>query len=300
LYARTLCDVANDTMAIVRMPEPERAPGYRDGLARLSRFAVEDFGGGIAGIAPVEGPGTRAKYFDLIKVCDAATDFDGPDVWAPVRAHPPRRRSDIEDPLAYRQQMIDRGREIVERRASNESEMVAFALAALGAAEAGDLPDLLAVNIPALLREFPNGSLWLVTVDDVLLTRLAFGRTQLALQLTPDLPIGEEMDHLRAFEELTLTRGIDFGAVMDVPLVAFSPAVLGLRIPAMPHVLVFCFGVDVDLRRPYPTSLASLYRPTVLHDPEGLARGPFLGGHRPDDGARMLAWWVDREGCQNR
>lgn len=281
-------------MAIVRMPELERAPGYRDGLARLSRFAVEDFGDGVAGIAPVEGAGTIATHFDLIKVCDGATDFDDPDVWAPLHAHPPRRRSDIEDPLTYRQQMIDRGREIVERRPSNESEIVAFALAALGAAEAGDLSDLLAVNVPALLREFPNGSLWLVTVDDVLLTRLAFGRTQLALGLTPDMPIGEEMDHLRAFEELTLTRGIDFGAVMDVPLVAFSPAVLGLRIPAMPHVLVFCFGADVDLRRPYPTSLASLYRPTVLHDPEGLARGPALEGHRPDDGARMLAWWGER------
>jgi hypothetical protein len=291
---RTLPDVANDSMAIVRMPDPERAPGYRDGLAQLSHFTVDDFGDAVAGVAPVEGAGAVAKYFDLIKVCDAGSDFDNPEVWAPIRAHPPRQRSDIEDPLAYREQMIARGREIIEQRPSNESEIVAFALAALGAAEAGDLPDLLAVNIPALLREFPNGSLWLVTVADTLLARLAFGRTQLALQLTPDMPVGEEMEQLRAFSELTLTRGIDFAAVMDVPLLAFSPAVLGVRIPAMPHVLIFCFGVDVDLRRPYPTSLASLYRPTVLHDPEGLARETFREGHQPDDGARMLAWWVGR------
>jgi hypothetical protein len=281
-------------MAIVRMPDAERAPGYRDGLTELSRFTVEDFGDRIVGVAPVEGAGAVAKYFELIKVCDAASDFDTPEVWAPIREHPPRRRSDIDDPLAYREEMIARGREIVERRPSNESEIVAFALAALGAAEAGDLPDLLAVNIPALLREFPNGSLWLVAVADVLLARLAFGRTQLALQLTPDMPVGEEMEQLRAFSELTLTRGVDFAALTDLPLLAFSPAVLGVRIPAMPHVLVFCFGVDVDLRRPYPTSLASLYRPRVLHDPEGLVRGAFLDGHQPDDGARMLAWWVDR------
>lgn len=281
-------------MAVISMPDPSVAPGYRDGLAQLSRFSVEDFGAGIAGIEPAEGPGAVSQHFELVKVCDAESDFHDPAVWAPIRKHPPRKRLDISDPLGYRQQMLDRGKEIIERHPSNESEIVAFALAALGAAEAGDLPDLLAVNIPALLTEFPNGSLWLVTVSDILLARLAFGRTQLALQLTPDIPIGEEIEELRAFSELTLTRGIDFSAVMDVPLLAFSPAVLGLLIPAMPHVLVFSFGIDIDLRRPYPVSLASLYRPNVLHHPQGLDRTEFLAGHEPEDGAQMLAWWVDR------
>ena len=102
------------------------------------------------------------------------------------------------------------------------------------------------------------------------------------------------MEQLRRFAELTLTRGVNSPAVMDVPLLALSPAVLGLLIPAMPHVLVFCFGADVDLRRPYPTSLASLYRPSVLNDPEGLDRSAFLADPRPDDGPRLLAWWVER------
>jgi hypothetical protein len=62
----------------------------------------------------------------------------------------------------------------------------------------------------------------------------------------------------------------------------------------MPHILVFCFGTDVDLRRPYPTSFSSLYRPTVLHDPEGLDRSAFLADSRPDDGVRLLGWWVER------
>jgi hypothetical protein len=168
-------------MAIVRMPDQDRAPGYRDSLARLSRFSVEDFGQGFVGIAPVDGAGSVSRYFRLIKVCDAASDFGDPQLWAPIREHPPRRRRGIADPLAYREQMIARGREIVERRPSNESEIVAFALAALAAAEAGDLPELLATNIPALLTEFPNGSLWLVTVADALLARLAFARTQVAL-----------------------------------------------------------------------------------------------------------------------
>ena len=149
-------------------------------------------------------------------------------------------------------------------------------VAAIGAAETGELEALLLSNLPPLFEQFPHGSLWQVSVDAVLLARLAFGRAQLAFELTPDLPLGEEMEQLRAFSELTMTRGVDFGAIMNVPLVALSPAVLGFLVPSVPHVLVFCFGSDVDLRRPYPTSYSSLYRPNVLNDAEGLDRSAFL------------------------
>jgi len=64
--------------------------------------------------------------------------------------------------------------------------------------------------------------------------------------------MGPEMEQLRSFEEFTLTRGIDFGEPIDMALFSLSPGVLGLRVPAMPHVLVFCFGVAMDLRRPSP------------------------------------------------
>jgi len=232
----------SDSLAMVRIPSADLAPGYRSSLTDLSHFKVDDLGAGVVAVAPAEGAGAIAKHFELIKICDAGSDFDDPGTWAPVRDHPPRRRSDIDDPLAYRQAMIDRGQEIIKQNPSNESQIVAFALAALGAAQAGDLPDLLAANVPGLLREFPEGSLWLVAVDDVLLSRLAFGRTQLAMQMTPDIPLGAEMERLRAFEHLTLTRGVEFGEVIDFALLALSPAVLGLQIPATPHVLVFCFG----------------------------------------------------------
>jgi hypothetical protein len=187
---------------------------------------------------------------------------------------------------------LERGAEIVQRNPGVESEIVAFALAAFGAGQAGDLDELLKVNLPPLFQQFPDGSMWQITVSDVLLARFAFARAQLAFQMTPDLPLGEEMEQLRAFSDLSLTSGIDVSAVIKLPLLALSPAVLGFLVPAMPHVLVFCFGTGVDLRRPYPTSFSALYRPTVLDDAEDLDRSAFVAHSDPTDGPRLLAWWV--------
>ena len=50
----------------------------------------------------------------------------------------------------------------------------------------------------------------------------------------------------------------------------------------------------MDLTRPYPISLASLYRPTVLGDPRGLDRSALTGGIKAEDGPHPLRWWVDR------
>lgn len=236
---------------------------------------MEDFGDGLVGVAPAEGAGATATHFEITRLCDAHSDLADPATWEPLRSHPPRQRGDV-DSGAYREAMLERGAEIVERSPGVESEIVAFALAAFGAGQAGDLDELLKANLPALFEQFPEGSLSYVTVSDVLLARLAFAPAQLAFQMTPDMPVGGEMEQLKAFSDLSLTSGIDVSAVMKVPLLALSPAVLGLLIPAMPHVLVFSFGTDVDLRRPYPTSLASLYRPAVLDDAEGLDRSAFL------------------------
>ena len=66
-----------------------------------------------------------------------------------------------------------------------EAEIVAFSLAAMGAAETGELKSLLLSNLPSLFEQFPNGSLWQVSVDAVLLAGLAFGRAQLASRSPP-------------------------------------------------------------------------------------------------------------------
>jgi hypothetical protein len=122
-----------DTLALIRMPDPAVAPGCRESLGVRARFSVQDFGAGIVGVAPAEGPGADASYFDVVKVADAATNLAAPETWAVLDKHPPRRRHDV-DAQAYSEAMLARGKEIRERNPSVESEMVAFALAAFGAA----------------------------------------------------------------------------------------------------------------------------------------------------------------------
>jgi hypothetical protein len=272
------------------MPDAQAAPGYREALTAMAHFAVSDFGDGIVAVAPAEGPGSTAAHFQLHKVCDAQSDLADSSTWATLRANPPRQSRT--DAVAFRNEMIARGDEVRERNPGVEAEMVAFRLAALGAAQTDELPELLTGNLTALFGQFPCASLWQVTVSDVLLARLAFGRAQFAFQLTPDIPVGEGMEQLRASSELGMGWGVDFTAVMTMPLLALSPAVLGFLIPAMPHVLVFCFGEGVELRRPYPTSLATLYRPNVLQDAAGLDRSPAMGALDAEDGPALLTWWV--------
>jgi len=279
-----------DPVALVRTPDPQAAPGYRQSLTVGSHFAVSDLGSGIVTVAPAEGAGMTAQHFQLYKLCDAQSNLTDPATWTGLRAHPPRATA--EDPVAFRDRMIALGDAVREKRPGLEGEMVAFKLAAMGAAQTGELPELLAANLGPLFGQCPMGSLWQVTVSDVLLWRLAFGRAQFALQLTPDIPLGQEEGQLRGASELGVGAGVDFSAVMTVPLLTLSPAVLGFLIPAMLQVLVFCFGMGVELRRETPTTFASMYRPGVLDDPRGLGELPALDALEPQDGPSLLTWWV--------
>jgi hypothetical protein len=289
----TMAESAGDQIAIINLPDPQKAPAYLESLAVRSRFKVDDFGSGTVGICPVEGPGALSTYFKAAKLCDAATDLGEGRTWEPLQRDPPRRREDV-DGETYREEMLSRGKEITEANPGAAAEWVAFALAAFGAAEAGDLPELLRTNLPVLFDQFPDGELWYVTTSDVLLARLAFARAELAFTLTPDMPIGPDMEALRAFSDLSVLQGIDVAAALKIALVALSPAALGMLIPALPHAFVFCFGTGVDLTRPYPIFLASLYRPSVLDSPEGLARSELIADLSNDDGPEVLAWWVER------
>ena len=164
----------------------------------------------------------------------------------------------------------------------------------LGACEVGELRRLLQMQLPILFKQLPAASVLYVTADDVLLNRAAFGRTQSALELTPDMPAGPDLDLLPAFSAMSLTQGVNFSELMKLPLLALSPATMGVVFPALPHAIVVCFGSGAELRRPVPTSLASLFRPSVLADAEGLDRSAILAGAHLGVGDVLVSWWADR------
>jgi len=283
-----------EQMCLLRTPGVERAPAYVDSLKAMGEFYVDDFGGDIVGVRPREGAGELRDYVQVHRIADAATDLSDPSTWTVLRERPPRTRGKP-DAIEYRDEMIARAKEIQARQPGKfEVDSVAMALMILGAAEVGEVPELLAQQIGPLFEQFPNGSLLYVTVEDALLSRAAFGRTQLALQLTPDMPMGEDAEALSAFSGMTITQGIDFSEMMNLPLLALSPATLGIAFPALPNAVIFLFGDDVELQRPYPISLASLYRPRVLADPEGLHRGELFAEPDPAAGEQVVRWWCAR------
>jgi hypothetical protein len=283
-----------DSVAFVRLPPSEVAPAYRESLGLMSHFAVTELGDRIVTVVPAEGSGAVEKLFEVRRLCDAKTDLADPNTWSAIKARPPRLRR-MDDPVAYRDWSIKRAGEIVQDRHDDAAaQFTGFALMAMGAVEVGELDQLLQAQLPTLFERFPDGSLLYVTVEDRLLSRFAFARAQLAFSLTPDMETGPDMEQLKALSELTLTQGIDTTPLFNLPLLAYSPGVLGVVIPALPHSLVFCFGTAVDLRKPYPPSLSSIYRPRVLNDPEGLMRGALFENENSTDGERLVEWWAGR------
>lgn len=169
----------------------------------------------------------------------------------------------------------------------------ALRLGALGAAQCRELDAFFGQALPGLFETFPNGTLWHVSVDPVLSARMALGRIELVRQTAPDVELGGSTA-ADGLSGLSLTSGIDFSPYAHLGLLTLSPAVFGFCIPAFPHYFVFLFGFGYDLRLPWPSSLASIYRPGVLHDPEPAQRSAFLGEEQAGDGEALLAWWVER------
>lgn len=279
-----------DELAFIRMPPATVAPAYADSLSTRSHLRVDDLGAGLVAVSPAAGAGAVEGHFELFEIADASTDLEDDATWEPFQAHPPR--ADVGGDARH-EYLLRRATEIARDQRA-EAQFTAMALQALAASSAGDLEDLLKVQLPPLFAHFPDGRLFYVTISDVLLARFAFARSQLALQLTPDIFTGEEMYRLRALEELTLTQGTDSTGVTSVPLLALSPGVSGIVFPALPHSLVFCFGTALALQRPYPHSFSALFRPRVLDDPEGLNRSALTQDERTDDGPEMLRWWLER------
>jgi hypothetical protein len=275
-------------MVTLELPDPAQAPNYRNYLVEGCEFRVRDLEGQWVAVAPGEGAGHTRSFFRAYRLCDAETVLSE-ETWAPMRENPAWEDPDIE----RRQRLLEHAEELGQ---------IGTVEAAFQAVQAGlvgtvnDAPAFLEVQLPALFEQFPHGSLWLISVGDTLLARLAFLRSRYALELTPDIHLDpEELLSLRALEGHSITQGVAFDDLFKPVLLTFSPGTVGHPFAWHPHVLVFLFGMSIDLRQREPRSLQSLYPPGIVPPTEEEEPwADFWMNPEPGDVESLLAWWVTR------
>lgn len=277
----------NASPVVINLPSAAQAPTYRNSLSQLMEFVVQDYGAS-ATVSPREGAGATRAFFTAHRLCgdgDVPTDA----AWQPLRDHPPRNHD------------AKRAREMVKWAENYVAVNPTSAQRVLRALRAGvmvlgtNLPEFLQQQTPALFGDFPGASLWFVSTDPVLLARFTFLRTQLSLQMTPDVPLsGPDFDGLRLLSAHSLTTGIDVGYVHAPPLLAFSPGVVAFPMSCPPHALVLFLGQTLDLRKPEQPSWSEIYRPRTLDRPDVWEDPDFWENLDYVDVEALLPWWVER------
>ena len=186
----------------LRLPDPAIAPNYRQALDENSHFVVRDVAADRwVSVEPGEGGGQVYPYFEAHRICDANTVMtDG--TWQPLKDHPALEDHNLE----RRQRLLQAAAEL---GAIGTPEATLQAIREVSAVQINDAPQFLTPNLPALWDAFPEGSLWLISVDEKLLSRMTFLRSRYALELTPDIPISAEAwVGLRALEGHSITGGV--------------------------------------------------------------------------------------------
>lgn len=276
-------------MARIRLPDPALVPALRQSLEQAAEFTVVDLADNVVDIAPVEGAGATRAFLRAHRLCDVNTQIS-PEVWAPLTEH-----RGYEGNPAARQRLLQEAARLAQID-SGPAMLQAIESAVAGFAN-DELPVWLEQQLPRLFQLFPQGSLWLVSVDSVLLSRLTMLGGTFVLALTPDFPL--DPNNVRGFDTLdehSLTRGVAYGNALDPALLAFSPGAVGYAFDRQPHALVLLFGFDAELREPPPRSLSSLYEPDVFENfrDEPWDDPAFRDQLSAGDIESFFEWWVSR------
>jgi hypothetical protein len=266
------------------------AAGFRQSMAGMSEFTVEDAGDGVVSVEPREGAGAIRRYFEAFRLCSGDTDLDDAETWRPILRRPPfspKPQITIPGDMAHVLPDLDGRGELIA--------VIKRLAARVAVAEPSTLPGELKAELPALLRRYPGGSLWYIAVDNALVSRLAFARVRLQLELTPDLGYDpQSRDRVSDFGMHNVTGGIDFGKVFDSALLSFPPAASGFSMSTFPHALVFLFGEFEDLRTRAPGPLAEVFFPSVSATDRTPGVKVPVGNLATADLEALLQWWTTR------
>jgi hypothetical protein len=240
----------------------QHAAGLTQSLKSAGAFSVSELGPGQLEVEPAEGAGAVRPYFSARKVARPDTDLSDDAVWAFLG---------VSAPISPKPQMnlpADIDSQLAALVQSDQLSALAQRLGTqVALTEVEALPDLWRAELPALFARYPQGSLWYVSVDPALISRLTFMRISLQLTLAPDAATGHGRNGISYFGAHQLTGGLSFYELMQLPLLAFSPAAAGLAFNALPHAFVFLFGELEDLRTHAPGPLARSFFPPVSSHP---------------------------------
>jgi hypothetical protein len=296
--------MSNSQEVIVPLPPQAKAPGYRDSFTTRAGMRVHELAPDWLGIAPREGAGNTYEYFRLERICDA-TKPPSDDTWASLVASAPIHAEDEHwpEPEEGKKDWHERLRAWGEKMydPTRPETHFASASAVLTTLPLKEAPAFLTERAREWLSIYPDASFWFLRTDELLLRRFAMLRALLTVALAPDV-IDENdpaqkgtLPQLRTLNEHSLTRGSNFGELVDPLLLTFSPGALGYVFNWMPHALIFLSGMNGSLVRDYPQTPSTLYLPNLQ------AFGSFAWKDAewfediaPANAEALLQWWVAR------
>jgi hypothetical protein len=295
--------VPDSREVVVPLPPHAKAPGFRDGFSTLAGMRVREVTDDWLAIAPREGPGVVYEYFRLARLCHSSAQPSDA-AWARLLANPPLHADERLLP-----NLAGDGRDWRERLRAwadriNDPERPEAYLASIGATlttlPLDEAPAFLSARAREFFAVYPEASFWFLETDELLIKRFAMLRALLAVALAPDVidendPEARTLPQLRTLQEHSLTRGSDFGRLIDPLLLTFSPGALGYVFNWMPHAIVFLTGINGSMVRDYPQTPSALYLPHIqAFGSYAWKDAAWFENIRGANAEALLQWWVAR------
>jgi hypothetical protein len=134
-----------------------------------------------------------------------------------------------------------------------------------------ELPKIFSeVITPAFQKRFPDGSIHLLQIDNLLAGREAYTRLVMANKELPEVLNFNSKKEFKGFQSLralqsTLALGT-INAYLPLVLLGFRPNANGIFIAKVSGLFVFLFGKQIESREPYPPTFLAHFVPQDFLD----------------------------------